>query len=293
MTRPLTPLTEERLNREVPTLVRCWRIVTVDGTRIGYTEHDRDISFGGTTFRAQSGLSGSALEFTSDLAPDNADILGVFDAAIDRDGVRADRFDEATLECWLVDWEVPDARLLLAVGTLGEIERSDSGYTAEFRSLKHRLDQPIGRLYGRTCDAALGDARCGVNLADPLYVGNGSLAVPGDRNLVVLGLDTFDSGWFSGGRLRVTDGPRAGLERAVREHVVEGEQTILRLWQAFPEPLDAGTGLEVLAGCDKRFDTCRSKFANALNFQGFPFMPGDDLLTVYPVEGDNQDGGQR
>jgi hypothetical protein len=46
-------------------------------------------------------------------------------------------------------------------------------------------------------------------------------------------------------------------------------------------------------GCDKRLATCRDRFANTLNFRGFPTIPGDDFLTVYPVEGDRNDGSSR
>ena len=48
------------------------------------------------------------------------------------------------------------------------------------------------------------------------------------------------------------------------------------------------------AVCDKRFATCRDTFDNALNFQGFPDVPGDDFLAVYAgnVSG-AADGGSR
>ncbi len=45
--------------------------------------------------------------------------------------------------------------------------------------------------------------------------------------------------------------------------------------------------------CDKRWSTCRSKFANGINFQGFPAVPGDDFLTATPVQGGRNDGGSR
>ncbi len=35
-------------------------------------------------------------------------------------------------------------------------------------------------------------------------------------------------------------------------------------------------------GCDKRFATCRTRFANSENFRGEPHLPGNDLLTRYP-----------
>lgn len=46
-------------------------------------------------------------------------------------------------------------------------------------------------------------------------------------------------------------------------------------------------------GCDKRWATCVGTFANGINFQGFPDIPGDDFLTAVPVEGGRNDGGSR
>lgn len=45
--------------------------------------------------------------------------------------------------------------------------------------------------------------------------------------------------------------------------------------------------------CDKRWVTCRSRFANSANFRGFPDVPGDDFLTAVPVQGGRNDGGSR
>jgi hypothetical protein len=44
--------------------------------------------------------------------------------------------------------------------------------------------------------------------------------------------------------------------------------------------------------CDHRFDTCRSVFANAANFRGFPHLPGTEALVVGPAPSGN-DGGRR
>lgn len=45
--------------------------------------------------------------------------------------------------------------------------------------------------------------------------------------------------------------------------------------------------------CDKRWATCTGVFGNGANFRGFPDIPGDDFLTVYPTEGGRHDGGRR
>ena len=52
----------------------------------------------------------------------------------------------------------------------------------------------------------------------------------------------------------------------------------------------AGDELTVTAGCDRRFSTCRAKFANAVNFRGFPHIPGNDFVLKAPKAGDTLDG---
>jgi hypothetical protein len=56
-----------------------------------------------------------------------------------------------------------------------------------------------------------------------------------------------------------------------------------------------GVDLEAFQGaaCDRRWATCVGIFANGVNFQGFPDIPGDDFLTAMPVEGGRHDGGSR
>ena len=53
-----------------------------------------------------------------------------------------------------------------------------------------------------------------------------------------------------------------------------------------------GDALTLTAGCDRRFATCRTRFANAENFRGFPHIPGNDYVLRYPKSGDVLDGGK-
>ncbi len=55
------------------------------------------------------------------------------------------------------------------------------------------------------------------------------------------------------------------------------------LWEAMPEPLSNGDSYRVQSGCSKRFDEdCVVKYANGHNFDGEPFIPGQDSLSAYP-----------
>ncbi|MDC7677254.1 DUF2163 domain-containing protein [Asticcacaulis machinosus] len=57
---------------------------------------------------------------------------------------------------------------------------------------------------------------------------------------------------------------------------------------------DDRCGLSAPSGvCDKRYRTCREAYGNAHNFRGFPDLPGEDFLTLYPRAGDALDGASR
>lgn len=46
-------------------------------------------------------------------------------------------------------------------------------------------------------------------------------------------------------------------------------------------------------GCDQRFATCRDRFSNTLDFRGFPYMVGNDVLQASPASETVRDGGSR
>jgi uncharacterized phage protein (TIGR02218 family) len=71
----------------------------------------------------------------------------------------------------------------------------------------------------------------------------------------------------------------------------KGADVTLALWQAMAQPIAPGDGFTVTAGCDKQFPTCHDKFANVVNFRGFPHIPGNDFVISYPLPGDPGNDG--
>jgi uncharacterized phage protein (TIGR02218 family) len=65
---------------------------------------------------------------------------------------------------------------------------------------------------------------------------------------------------------------------------------VVELWQEPPAGLRVGDGFRLVAGCDKRAETCRAKFGNFINFHGFPHIPGEDWVAAYPKRGGRHDG---
>ena len=226
---------------------------------------------------------------------DNLDVLGALSSDHLEDGdLAAGLYDDAEIEIWRVNWQEPDQRVLMRKGNLGEISRGPTGFTAEVRGLTHRLNQPTGRLYQYACDADLGDARCGVTLSDAAFTGSGTIAsVLDNREMIVTGLDAYADAWFTRGLLTFTSGVNQNEVLEVKRHAKSGGNVVLEVWHAPAQAIEAGVTLNVSAGCDKQFNTCRTKFANADQFRGFPHIPGNDFALSYPVRGNNNDGGSQ
>lgn len=274
------------------TLCRCWRVIRLDGVTLGFTEHDRDISFDATIFEARCGLSSTELDQTAAFGADTQDVQGAFSSErIEEDDLRGGRYDGATVELWLVNWSDPGQRLLERVFVFGEASMQDGAFRIELRSRSADLAQPFGRRFSRSCDADLGDTRCTVDLGSALFSAAGSVeTLRGELGFVAAGLSAYQSGWFSGGRLTFDSGMNAGLSIEVADHQSTAGLVSLQMWKALPNAVAPGDAFTVRAGCDKRFATCREKFANAVNFRGFPHMPGNDFSFGYARKDAVMDG---
>lgn len=266
----------------VTTLCWCWRLTRRDGVRLGFTDHDRDLVFDGTTFEAAAGFTASEMRDAVGLAVDNMEVESALSSArLEEDDIVAGLYDDAAVEIFRVNWHSPDQRVLMRAGTLGEVRRSGIAFAAEVRGLSHYLQQPLGRLYQFSCDADLGDARCKVDLDQPALRGSGTVdSAPTLRLLNVSGLSAVASGWFTRGMLRFTSGANAGRAFEVKRHAAAIAVTTIELWEEPAFAPSAGDAFSVTAGCDKQIGTCAARFANVVNFRGFPHMPGNDFVTA-------------
>lgn len=155
-----------RIESGAATLCHVWIVERVDGERLGFTDHDRDLMVEDVVCLAASGWSQGAAETAGGLAAGSLAVGGVLDdERILEADVAAGLWDRATVALWRVDWMRPDLKVLLGRGTLSRIRREGEGFMAEIEGPLAALERVVGRTYGRTCDAVLGDARCGIAAA--------------------------------------------------------------------------------------------------------------------------------
>jgi uncharacterized phage protein (TIGR02218 family) len=267
------------------TVCRCWSLTRRDGLALGFTDHDCDLAFDGLVFAADAGMTAGALQQSTGLAIDNTEAIGALSsAAISEADLAAGRFDGAEVKGWLVNWADTAARTLVFRGVLGDVRRSAGAFHAELRGLAEALNQPHARAYTATCSAILGDRACGVDLSAAGY----SVEVPvgtvtGNKVLGFSDFGGFDDRWFERGRVVVVSGAAKGLVGVVKNDRLTADRRVVELWEELRATLAAGDVVRLEAGCDKRSDTCRLKFANFINFRGFPDIPGDDWLMAVPA----------
>lgn len=277
----------------VTTRCRCWAVTRRDGVTLGFTDHDAPIAFDGITFRAETGMTARSIEQGTGLAVDNSEALGILsDGALEDADIEAGRYDGARVSFWTVDWTDPTERTQHFFGTIGEITRTGATFRAELRGLTEALNQPLGRSIQSRCSAVLGDTTCRVNLNQPGL--SATVAIRDASSETVLALDpiSVEDGWFDAGILRVITGAGAGQVGVIKEDRVRDGTRVVTLWQKLAIAAQNGDQIRLEVGCDKRFSTCIKKFDNALNFQGFPDVPGDDWLMTVP-DGTEISGGSR
>jgi len=137
--------------------------------------------------------------------------------------------------------------------------------------------------------------KCGINLAlwrqtgsvissaDAVtIVPNGPGGSPASPGLLMVGSATptlpAPAGWFNDGIITFTSGVMNGLSLDMKSW--DGETITMFLPMPYqPAPGDTFT---IEPGCDKLNTTCYGKFNNIVNHRGESFIPGNDLLLLYP-----------
>jgi uncharacterized phage protein (TIGR02218 family) len=275
------------------TLCRAWAVTRTDAVQFGFTDHDRPLGFEGVTFKADTGLTAQALMQSTGLSVDNSEAIGALsDAAISEADIEAGRFDGAEVRAWLVNWADPSVRWLQFRGTMGELRRSGGAFYAELRGLSEALNRPLGRVYQKPCTAVLGDVSCGFDPDTPGYFETRAVAQLSEaREFRWADLAGFEPGWFARGRLEVMTGAAKGLWGLIKQDRFEDGERVVELWEPLRGGIVAGDNVRLEAGCDKRMATCRLKFNNLVNFQGFPDIPGEDWVMAVPKQSGANTGG--
>jgi uncharacterized phage protein (TIGR02218 family) len=260
---------------EVTNVALCWRAERSDGAGLGLTSHDRAILSDGITYLPSPGMIPASITRSLGLEPHSAEASGALSSdALEPSDLALGRWDGARVCLSAIDWTLPvEDQIALMAGELGDVAIDGDSFSAELRGAAARLEGPVCPATSAECRAQFGDKQCRVDLAGRTTVAHVASSSGG-----ALTIDATVDDRFVLGRLRYMSGANCGLTTVV----LSASGNTVQVRELPRAPVESGCRIELREGCDKRFETCVSRFANAANFRGEPHLPGNDLLTRYP-----------
>ncbi|AIR80132.1 TPA: phage BR0599 family protein [Campylobacter fetus subsp. venerealis] len=138
-------------------------------------------------------------------------------------------------------------------------------------TLKGMLKSKIpSRTYSRSCPFEIFSKDCKLKREDfALYLFEHDIKLDESRfKLTSPKIEAFKSGYFALGYIEFGE---------AKSHIVAHNDDTLEL--LFPIPNAFNGIIKVYPGCDKRIDTCETKFNNLVNYGGFAFVPAKNPVT--------------
>lgn len=274
---------EALLAMDATTMVHCWKVTREDDTVFGFTEHDKTLTFDSVDFEAGAALNPTEISTSIGLSVDNFDVQGVFQSEfITEEDLSNGLYDNALVEVYWVNYEDVSERILLGRGFMGNVRWGELAFTAEYRSLAQKLQEPTGRTYTKTCDAELGDSRCSVDLDALTVTGTVDEVISNTAfSLDAVGMN-LTRDYYSNGIIV--------FEGSFRYEIKSHNENRIDLWEEPALNITTSTTFSLKPGCNNTFSVCKSKFNNEVNFRGFPFIPTQDFLQRVAKKAGKNDG---
>lgn len=279
----------------------CVRLVAQDGTTLRWTTYPVDLRMSnGQVYLAGSGFEWTGYGATSSMSPDSVNLQGIISSAIgmlDRDAVSVGKWDNARAYVFATSWTAPiEDEEAITVFVFGKAMLNDDTWVVEFMGLIDALNQTVGPIYTAQCQNVLFDQTLDGNIiATTRSRCMGPRSAPDGPQLAtykVTGTVTGVTGpyqfqdtarteadeWFTAGQVRFITGANAGLKPIQLKQSTAGGQVVMH--EAAYYPIAIGDQYEMIPGCRKRFaEDCVAKFANGINFNGFPHIPAPSEYT--------------
>jgi len=284
----LTPAMLAHIAQENTNLALCWSMILMDESEFYYTDSDKPIEYDGNTYQPYAAIVPSATSTTSNLAVDNMEVTLAWDGDLATETeIRGGRFDFATMNIFFVNYDDPDGMGTIPIlkGKLGEIIIEDNLVRVDIRGMTQYLQQRMGELYSIGCQATFGDSRCKVDAGDPIYTKAFSVdsvdPVHPKRKFNILEVLGVADGYFTGGYIHWLGGTNKNTKMDIKVYFESGQA--VELYEPLIRDIQPGDSGNIIVGCDKKFETCKTKFDNMINFRGFPHLTGVTKMLRGPA----------
>lgn len=267
-------------------LSRCVRLDLRDGSSIGITDHDSDLSVnlgdGALTYSADIGVAPSAILLSLGLDADSLDLSGPLADPFTRPGVLGGRFSQARARVFDVRWDSPTQYLRLLEGKVTSAKVEGGSFTLQVRSKVDLYNQTIGRVLSPQCSHDFGRGQC--QAVPQVWTGVVASVTDDMRFTVSWDSPAPDVAEALNGLIEFTTGELLGC-LPVEVFLLSGSPpSDIEVYQPLVEAPQVGDTLTITEGCDKLRETCKTK-GQMLNFGGFPDLIGTDDYVKFPTPG--------
>lgn len=267
--------------QRVLTLAQCVKITLRDGRILAFTTHTSDVIFREErdVIYKTHGFVSTAVSQQSTLAISNLNIeLLIDDIEIKRVDLEKNNFNDAKVQIFEFNFMLRPYTLeqvdIMLEGNLGEVKRTQSKFDVEFLSKTNNLTQTFTNKVKATCSNHFGDAMCKID--KDLFTTMSSISKVVKQNQFECTGLTVDDNWFNNGTVQNV---RTKETLSVKSSYSTESGMVIKTNLDFAEQLKVGDSLRFVKGCQKRFVDCKG-FSNAINFNGFPKLPGNDYLST-------------
>lgn len=263
-------------------MCELYTITLISGTILRYTDADIDITYLANTFTRMSpkisrdrtklvvGIEVDTMKVT--LCPATTDLLSGIPVS---QFVSNGGFDAATVQvdrCFMPTYgDTSNGVVNIFTGDVSEVQFTRNEVILSISSDLQLLTTPLPRnIISPSCSHILFDSGC--TKVKSTYLVSSSCNA-GSTVSVINATLAQASTYFDNGTITFTSGPNAGVTRTIRSYLVG----VITLALPLPNVPATGNTFSAYPGCDKTSATCNTKFANLVNFRGFPFVPTPEV----------------
>lgn len=275
MAKTISPALKAHYAQGSTTISRQWKATRKDGVILAVTTCTRDLMIDGVLYLAAEGFNPRAVQQEASTAVANTEIAGALQGDLTELEFEAGLWDGCEVEIFEVNYrDLSMGRLYLGTMTMGNVSIARGSFQAEMRGLTQSLQKTVGRVVTAGCPWKFGDPdTCRVDLA-PLTVTGTLTSVTDLRTFSDSGRTEVDD-YFGAGVITFDTGENAGQSLEIYSYDGTTKTFVTHL-PLINNPA-IGDTYTVTPGCRKRFqEDCKTKWANVVNFGGFPYLPGND-----------------
>jgi uncharacterized phage protein (TIGR02218 family) len=256
-----------------------------DGSRIGITDHDKDLSFdvgdGLVTYNSGTGILISNVALSCGLEADNFEVKGPIADIVTREGVIGGRFNRARARLFEVNWkDLTQGYIPILAGNVSEARVEGGQFVMEIRADVDRFNQTVGRVITDQCDADFGDGiRCH---ATPVSIIGTVTAATDGMGFTVSFTGSYADTFFNKGTVQFLTGALAGTAKVeIQSWTAAG---VIQLFVPVASIPAIGDTCTIRQGCyDPATGQSKSRaacmtFGQILHFRGYPEVPGRKAL---------------